>query len=160
LLEQKQLQLIKVDSMSTFSFISKIFGGDHSVSSEEQSKLFEELLFLTLSRASRSDLDISEVEVAKIQQILKDAAGIDATDQEIRTAGMSELYEVAPLEKYVAKAAKSLSVAQRHTIVASLFEVISVDDKVSLSEAEFFDSVAGSMHLKPIEMMGAEIDGS
>ena len=144
--------------MSTFSFISKIFGGEHSVNAEEQTKLFEELLFLTLSRASRSDLDISEMEVARIKTILKDVAGIEATDQEVRTAGMSELYEVAPLDKYIAKAAKSLSVKQRHTIVASLFDVISVDDKVSLSEAQFFDSVAGAMHLKPIEMMGAEID--
>lgn len=144
--------------MSTFSFINKIFGGEQSVSAEEQTKLFEELLFLTLSRASRSDLDISEVEITKIQEILKTAAGIEASDQEIRTAGMSELYEVAPLEKYVAKAAKDLSVDQRHTIVASLFEVIAVDGKVSLTEAEFFDSVAGAMHLKPIEMMGATID--
>lgn len=146
--------------MSKFSFIKKIFGGEGSVSSDEQTKLFEELLFLTLSRASRSDLDISEIEVSRIQSILKDVADIDATDQEIRTAGMSELYEVAPLDKYVAKAAKSLSVKQRHTIVASLFDVISVDDRVSMSEAEFFDSVAGAMNLKPIELLGAEIDGA
>ena len=92
--------------MSTFSFISGIFGGDQSLSEEDQTKLFEELLFMTLSRASRSDLDISSVEVAQIQKILKEAAGIDASEQEIRTAGMSELYEVAPIEKYVAKASK------------------------------------------------------
>ena len=54
---------------------------------------------------------------------------------------------------------KVLSVDQRRTIVASLFEVIAVDGKVSLTEADFFDSVASSMNLKPIEMMGATIDG-
>jgi len=146
--------------MSTFSFLKGIFGGDQSLSAEEQSKLFEELLFLTLSRASRSDLDISEVEVAKIQQILKDAAGIEASDQEIRTAGMSELYEVAPLEKYAAKASKGLTVEQRRTIVTALYEVIGIDGKFSQSEAEFFDSIASAMNLKPIELMGAEIDGA
>lgn len=145
--------------MSTFSFLSSIFGGEQSLSAEEQSKLFEELLFLTLSRASRSDLDISSVEVAKIQQILKDAAGIDASEQEIRTAGMSELYEVAPLEKYVAKASKGLSVAQRRTIVTALFEVIGIDGKFSMTEAEFFNNIATSMNLKPLELLGAEIDG-
>ena len=144
--------------MSTFSFLSGIFGGEQSLSDEEQTKLFEEMLFLTLSRASRSDLDISEVEIARIQQILKEAAGIEATEQEIRTAGMSELYEVAPLEKYAAKAAKGLNVKQRHTIVQALFDVISIDEKVSLTEANFFDSIAGAMNLKPIEMMGAEVD--
>ena len=145
--------------MSTFSFLSRIFGGDQSLSAEEQTKLFEELLFLTLSRASRSDLDISEVEVTKIQQILKDSAGIEASEQEIRTAGMSELYEVAPLEKYVAKASKGLTVAQRRTIVSALFELIGVDGKYSLTEAEFFDNIANAMNLKPIELMGAQVDG-
>jgi uncharacterized tellurite resistance protein B-like protein len=144
--------------MSKFSFLSGIFGGERTLSEEDQTKLFEEMLFLTLSRASRSDLDISGVEIAKIQQILREAAGIDATEQEIRTAGMSELYEVAPLEKYALKAAKGLSVTQRHAIVSALFEVISVDDKVSQSEADFFDNIANAMNLKPIELLGAEID--
>jgi uncharacterized tellurite resistance protein B-like protein len=145
--------------MSTFSFISGIFGGDHSLSEEDQTKLFEELLFMTLSRASRSDLDISSVEVAQIQKILKEAAGIDASEQEIRTAGMSELYEVAPIEKYVAKASKGLKTSQRRTIVSSLYEVIGADGKVSQTEADFFDNIANAMNLKPIELMGAEIDG-
>ncbi len=146
--------------MSTFSFIKKIFGGEASLSGEEQTKLFEELLFLTLSRASRSDLDISEVEVSKIQEILKDVAGIESTEQEIRTAGMSELYEVAPLEKYVSKASTGLSKAQRITVVQALFNVISVDERVSQSEADFFNNVASSLDLSPIELMGAEIDGA
>lgn len=146
--------------MSTFSFISGIFGGGPSLSEEDQTKLFEELLFMTLSRASRSDLDISSVEVAQIQKILKEAAGIDASEQEIRTAGMSELYEVAPIEKYVAKASKGLSVTQRRTIIASLYEVIGVDGKVSQTEADFFDNIANAVNLKPIELMGAEIDGA
>lgn len=145
--------------MSRFAFLSKIFGGDQSLSSEQQTKLFEELLFLTLSRASRSDLDISAVEIAKIQQILKDSAGIEASEQEIRTAGMSELYEVAPLEKYAAKAGKSLSVAQRATVTKALFEVIGADDRVNHNEADFFDSIANAMKLRPIELLGATVDG-
>jgi uncharacterized tellurite resistance protein B-like protein len=145
--------------MSTFSFISGIFGGDHSLSEGDQTKLFEELLFMTLSRASRSDLDISSVEVAQIQKILKEVAGIDASEQEIRTAGMSELYEVAPIEKYVAKASKGLKISQRRTIVSSLYEVIGADGKVSQTEADFFDNIANAVNLKPIELMGAEIDG-
>jgi len=48
--------------MSTFSCISKIFGGDNSLSEQDQVKLYEELLFLTLLHASRSDIDISDVE--------------------------------------------------------------------------------------------------
>jgi Uncharacterized protein conserved in bacteria len=146
--------------MSTFSFIKKIFGGESSLSGEEQTQLFEELLFLTLSRASRSDLDISSVEVSKIQEILKEVADIESSEQEIRTAGMSELYEVAPLEKYVSKAATGLSVAQRGQVVRALYAVISVDGRVSQSEADFFNSIAESLDLSPVELLGAQIDGA
>ena len=145
--------------MSKFSFISKMFGGHQSLSTEDQGKLYEELLLLTLSRASRSDLDISAVEIAKIQQILSDSAGVEASEQDIRTAGMSELYETAPLEKYVAKAAKSLTVAQRRGLVGALYEVVGADGVFGHHEADFFDSIAKALSLRPIEMMGASIDG-
>lgn len=143
--------------MSAFSFITKVFGGT-TVSAEEQQKLFEELMFMTLSRAARSDLDVSSVEVSTIQTILKDAVGMDASEQEVRVASMSELYEEAPLERYVAKTAPSLTVEQRYVVLSSLYKLISVDGKVTLTEADFFDSVANALDLKPIEMMGAEID--
>jgi len=145
--------------MKKFSFLSNFFNSQPSLSSEEQTKLFEDLLFLVLSRASRSDLDISEVEIESIQKILKDSAGIEASQQDIRTAGMSELYEVAPLEKYASRSAKALTVKQRHIILKALYEVIGIDGVYSHSEADFFDNIASAMRLRPVEMMGAEIDG-
>ncbi|MBX2849351.1 MAG: TerB family tellurite resistance protein [Acidiferrobacterales bacterium] len=146
--------------MKKLSFLQNFFNSQSSLSEEERTKLFEDLLFLVLSRASRSDLDISAVEIEKIQQILKDAAGIDASQQDIRTAGMSELYEVAPIEKFAAKSAKALSVKQRHTILKALYDVIGIDGVYSHSEADFYDNIASAMRLRPVEMMGAEIDGS
>ena len=146
--------------MKKFSFLQNFFNSQSSLSDEERTKLFEDLLFLVLSRASRSDLDISAVEIEKIQQILKDAAGIEASQQDIRTAGMSELYEVAPIEKFASKSAKALSVKQRHIILKALYEVVGIDGVYSLSEADFFDNIASAMRLRPIEMMGAEIDGA
>lgn len=145
--------------MKTFSFLSNVFKNQPSLSAEEQKKLFEDLLFLVLSRASRSDMDISDVEVDKIKQILQEAAGVETTNEEIRTAGMSEIYEEAPLENYASKTSKSLTVKQRYTIVKSLYDVIGADGVFSLSEAEFFDKIASAMRLRPVEMMGAEIDG-
>ena len=145
--------------MKKCSFLSNFFNIQPSLSSEEQTKLFEDLLFLVLSRASRSDLDISEVEIESIQKILKDSAGIEASQQDIRTAGMSELYEVAPLEKYASRSAKALTVKQRHIILKALYEVIGIDGVYSHSEADFFDNIASAMRLRPVEMMGAEIDG-
>jgi len=144
--------------MKKFSFLNKTFNSQPSLSADEQEKLFQDLLFLVLSRASRSDLDISEVEIETIQKILKDTGGIETTPQEIRTAGMSELYEVAPIEKYASRTSRSLTIKQRHTILKALYEVVGIDGVYSHSEAQFFDSIAGAMRLRPIEMMGAEID--
>ena len=145
--------------MNTFSLIRKMFGGDSSMSQEDQAKLYEELLFLTLSRASRSDLDISSIEVSKIQQIIKRETGFEASEQDIRTSGMSELYETAPLEKYVTEAARNLSTAQRQNILSALFELINVDDKVSLTEANFVNTIADALNLQPVQLLGATIDG-
>ena len=84
--------------MKSFSLLKSIFGGK-SLPDEEQRALFEELLFLTLARASRTDLDTAEVEVEIICKIL-DGHGVKVTPQEVCLASMSELYEDAPLEKY------------------------------------------------------------
>lgn len=146
--------------MKKFSFLQNFFNSQSSLSEEERTKLFEDLLFLVLSRASRSDLDISAVEIETIQKILEDSAGIEASQQDIRTAGMSELYEVAPIEKFASKSAKVLSVKQRQIILKALYEVVGIDGVYSHSEADFFDNIASAMKLRPIEMMGAEIDGA
>ena len=145
--------------MKKFAFLKSVFKNQPSLSESEQKKLFEDLLFLVLSRASRSDLDISDVEIDTIKQILKDTADIEYSNEEIRTAGMSELYEEAPIEKYASKTSKALTVKQRHTILQALFQVIAIDGVFSHSEADFFDAIASAMRLRPVEMMGAEIDG-
>lgn len=144
--------------MSTFSFLSDIFSDERELSAEERGKLFEELMLLTLSRASRADLDTSEVEVAKIQKVLKESADIDVSVKEIRVAAMSELYEEAPLEKYAAKAAQHLSVANRRAVIRALYDVISANDNVSGPEADFLDTIADIMNLRPSELLGADID--
>lgn len=120
--------------------------------------MFKELMLLTLSRASRADLNISEVEVSKIQKVLKESADIDASEKEIRMAGMSEIYEEAPLEKYAAKAASGLSVAHRRAVVRALYDVIGADGKFSGSEADFLDGIANVMNLRPSELMGADVE--
>lgn len=145
-------------SIFSFSFLKEAFGGSKQLTAKEQQEMFEELLFLVLSRASRSDLDISEVEVSKIAELLKSTAGIEANEQEIRTAGMSELYEVASLEKYVSRASKSLSDDQCYKVVSALYDVITADGKVNAAEADFFDSVIAAMELRPIQLLGAKIE--
>lgn len=142
--------------MKRFSLLKSIFGGK-SLPEEEQRALFEELLFLTLARASRTDLDTAEVEVDIICKILKEH-GIEVTGQEVRLASMSELYEDAPLEKYLAKGGQQLSVAHRQSIISGLLDVVKGDDRVATAEADFFNLVANSLKLTPIELVGVKVD--
>ena len=87
--------------MKSFSRLKSVFG-NKSLPEEEQRKLYEELLLLTLARASRTDLDTAQVEVDSVLALLK-SNGIEASAEDVRLTAMSELFEVASLEKYLAK---------------------------------------------------------
>ena len=142
--------------MKSFSLLKSVFG-NKSLPEEEQRKLYEELLFLTLARASRTDLDTAQVEVDKVEAILK-SNGIESSAEDIRLAAMSELFEVASLEKYLAKGGQQLSVAYRQKIVSGLLDVIESDGHVGSAEAIFFNDVANSLDLAPIQLVGATVD--
>lgn len=142
--------------MKSFSLLKSIFGGK-SLPKEEQQALFEELLLLTLARASRTDLDTAEVEVDIICKILKEH-GVEVSAKEVRLASMSELYEDAPLEKYLAEGGQQLSIAHRQAIIAGLLAVIKGDDQVASAEATFFNLVANSLKLTPIQLLGVNVD--
>jgi uncharacterized tellurite resistance protein B-like protein len=143
--------------MKSFSLLKSIFGGK-SLPDEEQRALFEELLFLTLARASRTDLDTAEVEVDIICKILDDH-GVKVTPQEVRLASMSELYEDAPLEKYLAKGGQQLNISHRQNIISGLLSVVKGDGVVGSAEAEFFNLVAEALDLSPIHLVGVTVDG-
>ena len=143
--------------MKSFSLLKSIFGGK-SLPDEEQRALFEELLFLTLARASRTDLDTAEVEVDIICKILEQH-GVKVTAQEVRLASMSELYEDAPLEKYLAKGGQQLNIAHRQDIISGLLSVVKGDGVVGAAESEFFNLVAEALDLSPIHLVGVTVDG-
>ncbi len=142
--------------MKSFSVLKSIFG-NRSLPEEEQRKLYEELLMLTLARASRSDLDTAQVEVDLVQSILS-SNGIEASAEDVRLAAMSELYEDAPIEKYLAKCGQQLSVAYRYKIVSGLLEVIKSDGVVGHAEADFFNSVSNALGLTPIQLVGVTVN--
>ena len=142
--------------MKSFSRLKSIFG-NKSLPEEEQRKLYEELLFLTLARASRTDLDTAQVEVDKVQTILK-SNGVDASAEDVRLAAMSELFEVASIEKYLTKGGQQLSVAYRQKIVSGLLDVIKSDGNVGNAEANFFNDVSRALGLTPIQLVGVTVD--
>lgn len=137
--------------------VLKIFGGS-DISEEEQRALFEEVLLMVLARASSSDSSIQRIEVQTIQDIVERETGNAISEQDVRKAARTELYESTALEKYLASASKKLKPADRIAIVHLLAEVIKSDTEVSVLEVDFFDMVAGSLHATAAEVAGLKTD--
>lgn len=137
--------------------VLKIFGGAE-ISAEEQQELFQEVLLMVLARASSSDSSIQSIEVQTIQNIVERETGNAITEQDVRKAARTELYESTPLDKYLGSSSKKLLDRDRVAIVHLLAEVIKSDTEVSVLEIDFFNMVAGAMHASAAEIAGLSAD--
>ena len=133
--------------------VLKIFGGS-DISEEERRALFEEVLLMVLARASSSDASIQRIEVQTIQDIVERETGNAISEQDVRKAARTELYESTPLDKYLASASKKLLDSDRISIVHLLAEVVKSDTEVSVLEIDFFDMVATALNATPAEIAG------
>jgi len=124
----------------------------------EPNKLFEEVLVLTLARASHADSNVSGIEVKKVRSIIARETGSDVSEADIRVAAGSELFESAPLSAYLRAATRSLKSSQRAKVLQGLLEAIGVDDHVTPGEVDFFNMVADSLRASPAEIAGLASD--
>jgi len=141
--------MAKVD----LSYIKKVFsegfggaGGD--------TEAFRELMLMILARATDADSYTHPAEVAAAQAVIKKHLNEELGAAEIRTVALSELYEEAPLEKYISRLGPSLSLEQRKTIISALAEVLRSDGRVAASEAIYFDMVAMALRMTYSEVAG------
>jgi uncharacterized tellurite resistance protein B-like protein len=133
--------------------VLKVFRGNE-LTPNERAELVKEVLLMTLARASSSDSNINPCEVGSVQRVVKAVTGEEVTAADVRVAAASELYEQAPLEKYLSRAAAALTARDRVAIVRSLAEVIHSDVKVTPNETAFFDRVAQALEITPSELAG------
>ena len=133
--------------------VLKIFGGSE-ISAEEQQALFHEVLLMVLARASSSDSSIQSVEIRTIRRIVERETGVAVSEQDVRRAARTELYESTSLDKYVASAARNLRDSDRMAIVRLLAEVIRSDTEISVLEIDFFNRIANAMNATPAEVAG------
>ncbi|MDH4074106.1 MAG: TerB family tellurite resistance protein, partial [Gammaproteobacteria bacterium] len=108
--------------------------------------------------ASSSDTAIQSIEVQTIEDIVERETGNSITEQDVRRAARTELYETTPLDKYLASASKKLLDRDRVAIVHLLAEVIKSDTDVSVLEIDFFNMVAGALQATPAEIAGLSGD--
>jgi len=140
-------------ALVSFLRIKQVFGGSLA-SGAERDGLFREALLLTLSRATSSDVRIDPVEVEKVQKIMQSVIGEEVSAADIRVAAASELYESAPLDRYLGVVGRVLGPSERATIIKSLAEVIKSDRRISPKEVDFFNRVANAVGASPAEIAG------
>ncbi len=137
--------------------VLKTLGGS-DIGEEEQQELFQEVLLMVLARASSADTSIQSIEVQTIQDIVERESGNAITEQDVRRAARTELYESTPLDKYLASAGKKLLDRDRVAVVHLLAEVVKSDTEVSVLEIDFFNMVAGALQTTPAEVAGLAAD--
>lgn len=133
--------------------VKTIFGGS-APSPEQQRDLVKEVLLMTLARAASADSNTNPVEIETVQRVLKDTTGDEISLADIRVAAASELFERAPLEKYLGSVAASLTTSDRVTVAQSLAEVIRSDVKVGAEETAFFNKVVAALDISAAELAG------
>jgi len=144
-------------SIANLSHVLDIFRST-DLSPDEEKMLFREVLLMTLSRASNSDSNIDPVEVETVQAIVEKITGEAISAADVRVTAASELYETAPLEKYLSSCGRKLDATSRVATVQALAEVIRSDTQVTSREIQFFDMVAGALTVTPAELAGLVAD--
>ena len=141
-------------AIADLSNVLKIFSEANKIDEGEEKGLFCEVLLMTLARASSSDANIDPVEITTIQKIVNRETSEDVSEQDVRRAARTELYEEAGLRKYLRSVRHKLVNKDRVRVVACLAEVIKSDSKVSVLEVDFFNRVADSLRVTAAEVAG------
>ena len=134
--------------------VIKVLQGGEAKKQKEQQDLFNEVLLMTLARASRSDVNIHPVEVDTVRKLVAKITGEQVTAADVRVAAMSEIYETTPLEKALRRLGGTLSSEHRAMVVQALAKVIRSDTEVSAQEIQFFDMVCRAIDATPAEIAG------
>lgn len=127
---------------------------ESELSVDDRQELFQEVLLMTLARASSSDANIDPVEIKTIQRIVNRETGEDLSDADVRLAARKELYETATLRKYLGSVRRKLDTNEKIKIVSALAEVIKSDTSISVLEVDFFNRVADALRVTPAELAG------
>ena len=140
-------------AIADLSNVLNIFGGS-DIDESEQNQLFKETLLMTLARAADADINIQNVEVERIQQLLKEHTGEEISAADIRVAAREELYAQATLQKYLTSVRKKLSADQRAEVICTLADVFRSDEVVSVLEIDFFNGVAEALQVTAAQVAG------
>ena len=110
-------------------------------------------MFATLARTAAADSNVKEVEVKKVQEIMRRVDSNDYSAAVINVAAKSQLFEQMPLQQFVSRAARHLSLDDRREVAQAIAEVCKVDGRVSEMEAQYFNGMVSSLRLSAAELI-------
>ena len=146
-------------ALKNFSIIRRLLG-ENEPSDSEKHDLFREALLMTLARGTHADSYTDAAEVETVAKIIETHLGEVVPESDIRVAARSDLYESAPLDKWLKQCSRALDVSQRLAIVHALVDVIRVDGHVRSGEADFFNMVVDALDLKPVDVLNVTLDAT
>ena len=110
-------------------------------------------MFATLARTAAADSNVKEVEVKKVQEIMRRVDSNDYSTAVINVAAKSQLFEQMPLQQFVSRASKHLSLDDRREVAQAIAEVCKADGRVSEMEAQYFNGMVSSLRLSAAELI-------
>jgi len=134
------------------TYIKSLFAGGYQMDGDPEA--YRELMVMILARATDADCYAHPAELEAVQRVIKHHLDEDITKEDITIVSRSDLYQAAPLEKYIARLAPRLSLQQRKDIVSALIEVLRSDGQVAAAEAEYFNAVVHSLRMTYAEVAG------
>lgn len=138
-------------ALKDLSVIKRLFGASEDAG--QLRELYREAMLMTLARATHSDAYTTHVEVETVQRIFQQYMEEEVSSADVRVAASSDLFESAPLEKWLGSVARRLDHEQCKTIVKALIEVIRVDGRVLSGEADFLNMVVGALQITPMDIV-------
>jgi uncharacterized tellurite resistance protein B-like protein len=120
----------------------------HAASEEDKQELLEQTLLMTLSRATRSDINVDIEEVHTVQKIYNETTGKEVSEKDVRMAANSEIYETESFEVLLDKVRIQIGEDACILIAKALAEVIKVDGNISPFEIEFFQECLKALGLE------------
>ena len=140
-------------SIASLMNIFKAFR-DEELDPEQREDLVHEALLLTLARASSVDAQVDAIEIGAIQKAIKEAIGVEVSEDDVRAAAESELFDTLSVETALHRLSGRLSDEDRMLVVTKLGDVIRSDAHVNQFELDYFDRIVRALRVTPSMLVG------
>lgn len=130
---------------------------DETSDPEATEDIFNEAVLMTLARATSVDSNIRAVEIDSVKDIIENVTGEAVSASDIRVAANSQLFEDAPLDRYLWSVGKNIDTDAKLTIINALASVIKADREVTWHEVAFVNMVAAAFGLRASDLLGLNV---